>query len=378
MKSKTKPTKRSKKRGGLAIPGNVYSHGDISKKWFDKFMSTATITSLSCGVDGLTVIAESTTSSYKHKDKKQPKLLLKLPFDKQQEASNYEVKYRDTYYPYINLGIDFSDNRIGYLDEIVDSKGEHLPIIREDMLLENQEVQKTTEKTLFKNEVNTQRNFYSLSMLNYNNSTIENCLCPRIVYSSTSYKLPTDIDISKSENCQSYEANKEESICIIAMEYMEGYVDFKSGYNKLIDDNVVVDDIGDNDDKIILFSAMFFYVLMQFTFLTSKNHYDSHLNNMLINTEIEYFDKDNKGKLILIDFGKAYIFGDEAILKFRNCYIDNNIEECINILINSNMRKNDLTDMWENWDKSKEQINIKILDLKKIIEKNESVNKMNQ
>ena len=288
---KTHKTKKIQ-RAGLQPPV-VYSHpdNDIHKQWFDLFMKNIVdVKLIGRGAFGVALAITSSLSPYKKNGKFVNKLLIKF----------FKMKYIKQF----EKGLEEHFN-----------KGD---MTRDDV---NEEIRKMGS---FEKEVETQIEFYSATI----SKSINDCLCPKIVYDSSNYNLDENIDENIDVNNSTLtQIFKEEQVLyegttkIIAMEFMDSYQTLET---------VFLD--ADQEQKG-LYLAMTMYTLIRFTYLTGKRQCDEHMGNIMIDKNVEYFP-GKLGKAILIDFGSTEDMNPTDFNLFLLSYKEKNVGKLIDILIN--------------------------------------------
>jgi len=186
---------------------------------------------------------------------------------------------------------------------------------------------KNTSKEKFDREVDVQNDFYTLTSVSRDNSSLDS-LCPKVLFASSEYMLPINIGNYK----------KNSIVSLIAMEYMDNYMTVGN----------IVKSKNTTFEQFLLYAAMIIYTSIQFTLLMEMLHNDLHVGNIMINTTDEYFE-GIKGKAILIDFGESkdlkirdvnmsneYVKSNEydvsSFQKFVGDYIRGDYDECIKFL----------------------------------------------
>lgn len=261
-------------RAGLQPPV-VYSHSDSNKRWFDLFMENIDeVKVVGKGAYGVAIVVTSSSSQYRKNGQVVDNLLLKL----------------------LNM------NFIKSLEQNIKST-----------ILEEEDKENELKKLdMFDTEVETQIEFYSKTI----SKSLNDCLCPKIVYSSQNY-VPTE-EVSK---------NLPETVTLlhdgmtkmIAMEFMDSYKTLETVLNFA------------TPEEKCLYLAMSMYTFIRFTYLTGKRHGDEHMGNIMIDTNANYFPGKN-GKAILIDFGSAKDMQPQELQLFFDSYKSRDVAKLISIL----------------------------------------------
>jgi hypothetical protein len=270
---KTHKTKKIQ-RAGLQPPV-VYSHSDSNKRWFDLFMENIDeVKVVGKGAYGVAIVVTSSSSQYRKNGQVVDNLLLKLL------NMNY-IKSIEQYIKSSEMEEEDKENELKKLD-------------------------------IFDTEVETQNEFYSKTI----SKSLDDSLCPDIVYSSQNY-VPTE---KVSKNLPEIVSLLHDGMTkMIAMEFMDSYKTLETVLNFA------------TPEEKCLYLAMSMYTFIRFTYLTGKRHGDEHMGNIMIDTNANYFP-GKTGKAILIDFGSAKDMQPQELQLFFDSYKSRDVAKLISIL----------------------------------------------
>ena len=179
-----------------------------------------------------------------------------------------------------------------------------------------------TSKDMFLNEINIQRDVYRKSFLS--EASFLEPMCPHIfnyhhcsqngatvqTFASLNGLNPNEqADLNKILQGGSIDDNQ---ISFIAMEFMDGYEIASDILRNYVEN--------EQQDKLSFFSDMIQYEFQRLNMYKYK-HGDAHFGNVMIHPDYDYLYGGQKGRIIIIDFGRT--IKDETI---DTSIVDNDLE----------------------------------------------------
>jgi len=179
-----------------------------------------------------------------------------------------------------------------------------------------------TSKDMFLNEINIQRDVYRKSFLS--EASFLEPMCPHIFNyyhcSQTGATVQTFASLNGLNPNEQADLNKilqggsidDNQISFIAMEFMDGYEIASDILRNYVEN--------EQQDKLRFFSDMIQYEFQRLNMYKYK-HGDAHFGNVMIHPDYDYLYGGQKGRALIIDFGRT--IKDETI---NISIVDNDLE----------------------------------------------------
>jgi hypothetical protein len=238
----------------------------------------------------------------------------------------------------------------------------------------------TMNKEKFISEINIQQEVYI--------KTIKSPITAKIIYANSNVEFNTLVNLYLKNSIDKkllkdlhHNLDKFDSIGIIGMEYLDGYVMIDNILTQLFEEKFL--HYIDNYSLYELYKCQAIYILIQLAIHTGYNHNDIHLNNIMININDNNFFHNKtetiKGRPMIIDFGKSYKIYEDTMTQIQVEYKKGNYNKILELLClspNTNHKKMKNNPLYDSLCLGLNDYENRKMNLKEIVYRNRLIHKL--